>query len=216
MMRSIINGGTSMVRAALVICDGANRVCQSRQGNFLIARANVIRSPKFATLSAVLAVVVALAGVIIEQSPAYAQCLRTPESGVWVNTEPVSDMYGGDFTKVVVYKSCFDQSATPLSDDDAPYPPDHVQTAPYSLQVFTKCSSAGDICSWDMIGAEPVVRDDGTWITGVYYYRTATYYVWVKPYSEDGQERLRVWVWRDYTNPIWNDIASDYQLVRER
>src|SRR5262249_33117181 len=120
-------------------------------------------------------------------TPAQALCVTPREQGRWTNVDSATR----SITRVSIRFVCQD-----VWFNGQPYPPG----APFYIRLDGKCSPTD--CDW---GEHPM-RRIGTWLYAYIDQGFAKRSVWVQTLPGD---RLRVYIWTNFTDPGRADYASN-------
>ncbi len=137
--------------------------------------------------------------LVFGSGSAMASCIFPEEPGTWVNV----DANTNSITKAKVRFQCQD-----LVINGELYPPGF----PYYVHLYGKCHPTD--CDWGEVGA---TRKNNGWLYTTYNHGFAKRYVWVKAYPGTNffTDRLRVYIWTDFTDPKRKDYASDEWFKRQ-
>lgn len=136
---------------------------------------------------------------VFDSGSAIASCIFPEEPGSWVNVDANTNA----ITKAKVRFQCQD-----LVINGELYPPGF----PYYVHLYGKCHPTD--CDWGEVGAN---RLSNGWIYTTIDHGFAKRYVWVKAYpgSNFFTDRLRVYIWTDFTDPNRKDYAMNEWFRRE-
>ncbi|MEM8530897.1 MAG: hypothetical protein AAGF95_08640 [Chloroflexota bacterium] len=158
----------------------------------------------FASVFAII-ILALVSSLIGNTSPTHAQSFNPrAEAGRWENVDP--NTYS--ITRVNIDAECPYVPASSADEVESTYCP---YPRAYYVQIFAKCSTFRE-CDWGRISA---IYDSNGWLRATYDQGFALKRVWMRVYEDNGQERLRVYIWTDYTDEDGReDFSTDEWFQR--